>query len=664
MNLKLTTTLRLPMLLYILIPTAIILIAGSIGTFTFANNIMNDEAAAMGKAYAFTFENIFSVYSQRITTISAQEDSILAATGEFSVVSDSLTEQRKYFQNLDKNLLDIVFMDKNGGIVADGIGSNQGTIFFGYSDSLINTNKNHVYFSNLIINNEKYADDIFLAEKHIVSNGDTVGYIAAVISVDALGDQLADATYFSDGRIVLFDSNGNTINFNGDGQIVRKSEIPAPGIAQQIDQIIEKNTGLQTLDKPENINISGYLGSYNKISGTEWHWLAITSGSLLFAPINEFHLVSIFIILCMVVMMIVFTFIYTHRIIAPINNIIKASEEIKAGRRDCRIKVKSRNEFGLMSETLNELLDESVLSEELYKTISELSDNMLFEWDYIKKSMYVSKNLSDKFAVDPTKCTLDNGLFIESLMDEDTATVYRRNLSGMLRRKDKMNGEYRIKTKNGSPIWVSVRAQVVTDRLGETLRVLGVLTDIDVEKNLALKLSERASYDFLSQLYNRITFERELTNELERNADNKLAVMFIDVDDFKHINDRFSHAVGDEVIKFVSGVLKKSIKNHGFAGRFGGDEFIMCITDMEMLPHISVLAENIIQELYSGYYIKEADITLNIRASIGVALAPQHGRKMKKLIARADEAMYYVKKNGKSSFRIYSPDMYNTENKN
>ena len=241
-------------------------------------------------------------------------------------------------------------------------------------------------------------------------------------------------------------------------------------------------------------------------------------------------------------------------------------------------------------------------------------------------------------------------------MSEEYAEIYKRDISVLLKNRTGHSGEYQITTKNGSLLWFSVRALCVTDRLGEPLRVIGVVTDIDSEKKLELQLSERASYDFLSQLYNRSTFERELKSEIERSAHAKVAVLFIDVDDFKFINDRFGHSVGDEVIKYVAGCIKQRVKGSGFAGRFGGDEFVLCITDPKQIEEIESLSLDLIDELYEGYHSELANVSINVKASIGIAFFPEHGDDSDKIVAAADEAMYFVKKNGKANYHIYQPE--------
>ena len=281
---------------------------------------------------------------------------------------------------------------------------------------------------------------------------------------------------------------------------------------------------------------------------------------------------------------------------------------------------------------------------------------MLFEWDFHKERMYVSPNALAKFELDPSISTLSNGKFIDSLMSAEDAEKYKRDINTLLKNKNGYSAEYQLKTKSGAVIWVSLRAVCITDRLGEPLRVVGVITDIDNDKKMELQLSERASYDFLSQLYNRNTFIRTLTSEVDRRGQNKLGIMFIDVDDFKFINDRYGHTIGDEVIRFVADSIRKKVDDRGgFAGRFGGDEFVLCYTNQEDIENLENIAMNIIDELYVGYTTADGTI-INVRVSIGITYCPEHSDNVNDLISYADTAMYFVKKNGKTNYHVYMPE--------
>ena len=160
-----------------------------------------------------------------------------------------------------------------------------------------------------------------------------------------------------------------------------------------------------------------------------------------------------------------------------------------------------------------------------------------------------------------------------------------------------------------------------------------------------------------SQLYNRNTFIRNLTSEIERRGTKRVAALFIDVDDFKFINDRYGHTIGDEVIRFVADTIRKKVDDRGgFAGRFGGDEFVLCFTNQEDIENIENISMDIINELYAGYDTADGGMHIDVKASIGVAFCPEHTEDVNELLSFADTAMYFVKKNGKTNYHIYIPE--------
>lgn len=242
-------------------------------------------------------------------------------------------------------------------------------------------------------------------------------------------------------------------------------------------------------------------------------------------------------------------------------------------------------------------------------------------------------------------------------MSPEDSDKYKHDINTLLKNKSKISSQYQLLSKGGAIIWVSLSATCITDRLNEPLRVIGVITDIDNEKKMEMQLSERASFDFLSQLYNRSTFIRMLSAELDRRPPmNKIATMFIDVDDFKFINDRYGHTVGDEVIRYVADTIRKKVDDRGgFAGRFGGDEFVLCFTNQDDIANAEQIAMDIIDDLYVGHTTEDGTL-INVRASIGIAYCPDHTEDVNELLSFSDTAMYFVKKNGKTNYHVYVPE--------
>lgn len=655
---KIKTTLRILTTAFAVIPMLIVGIVGYFSMTGFATNSVSQFARAAGAAQQ---EIINQYLNECISDVAYLSFSNMAGTlaqsgqgddakSDLSLISENIADRNSGFKNL-------VITDALGSIVyeyEDIQGMKES--FFGFEE-LENYSEGSIKVSNIYMNNEDYETSVFYVAKSIDKDGlnNIDGFAIEVVDLSKISEILAQSTYGEGkGYLAVSDGTGCVLNYEGNA-IQKIDDISDSGIKDVFKSTVKPSSNENNVD----YNAGGKLGCYNYFTGgsnTNWKWISVYPASMSMSQIMVPVAISLGTMAVLAVICALLGILITKSIVNPMNEMVKVAREIQEGDREKRLDIKAHNEFKDISELFNNMLDDVSMSEELHRTISDISDNMLFEWDFHKETMYVSDNFREKFDIDPSEAQLANGKFLDKIMTEDYAEVYKRDISTLLKNRTGHSGEYQMTTKNGSLLWFSVRALCVTDRLGEPLRVIGVVTDIDSEKKLELQLSERASYDFLSQLYNRSTFERELKSEIERSAHAKVAVLFIDVDDFKFINDRFGHSVGDEVIKYVAGCIKQRVKGSGFAGRFGGDEFVLCITDPKQIEEIESLSLDLIDELYEGYHSELANVSINVKASIGIAFFPEHGDDSNKIVAAADEAMYFVKKNGKANYHIYQPE--------
>lgn len=656
-SLKIKTTLRILTTAFAVIPMLIVGIVGYFSMTGFAANSVSQFARAAGAAQQEIVNQYLNECISDVAYLSfsgtagtlAQSGQGDDAKAKLSLIAENIADRNSGFKNL-------VITDDSGNIVFESE-ETQGMkeSFFGFEE-IEDLQVGNVKVSGIYINNEDYGADIFFVAKAIDKDGLNIknGYAIEVVDLSRINEILAQSTY-GEGKGYLAVSDGYNCVLNYEGNKVQKiDDISDSGIRDVLKSTVKPSS-------KENIdyNVGSKLGCYNYFTGastSNWKWVSVYPGNMSMSQIAVPLAISLGAMVLLAVICALLGILITKSIVSPMNEMVKVAREIQEGDRDKRLDIKTHNEFKDISELFNNMLDDVSMSEELHRTISDISDNMLFEWDFHKETMYVSDNFKEKFDIDPSEAQLANGKFLDKIMTEDYAEIYKRDISTLLKNRTGHSGEYQMTTKNGSLLWFSIRALCVTDRLGEPLRVIGVVTDIDSEKKLELQLSERASYDFLSQLYNRSTFERELKSEIERSAHAKVAVLFIDVDDFKFINDRFGHSVGDEVIKYVAGCIKQRVKGSGFAGRFGGDEFVLCITDPKQIEEIESLSLDLIDELYEGYHSELANVSINVKASIGIAFFPEHGDDSNKVVAAADEAMYFVKKNGKANYHIYQPE--------
>ena len=335
----------------------------------------------------------------------------------------------------------------------------------------------------------------------------------------------------------------------------------------------------------------------------------------------------------------------------PLKTIEETLVKVRRGDHEARIPNEvSNNEYGQMSRAFNNLLDEIVVSEDRYRTITEMSDNIIFEWNFKTNEVFFSNNFNKKFSYRAPSDHFGDSFLLKAKLHEEDAERYKQDLEALGRGEEFKHNEYRMKNIYGDYIWVLIRTATPRDKEGNPLKIVGVILDIDRAKKSEQQLTTRASFDALTELYNRETIESQIDNEITLSEARKseMAVLFIDVDDFKHYNDQYSHATGDQVLKFVARTIKGTVNEFGFAGRYGGDEFIACIRNAEINDPTRA-AQDIISKLEEGFECDGVHLTVSV--SIGISMIKDdYNTRVEYIIGKADDAMYSVKKNGKSNY--------------
>ena len=638
------------LVIFALVPAIILGVVGTMASSGFGNDVKQEEFNTVTISKAGTVGTVFEGYLGDATMLSKLDAVVEAAkTG-----GDGASSIMKSYAESNPDVADALVLNASGTVVTSAAGAVNGTFehFDKISASEVST----------LLSWDKYTSDGFFVSREI-NNGSVVGYVCLVItpgSDSALAQALAGSYVNNKANLALIDSEGNTINFKGNGASMKSGQLDS-AIANVKGDFFKNNvSGVTVRDN----RVLGTAGKYRYISGvipevTSWRWLAVCDNGEFGSASSP--IVPLIVLAVAALIMSALGVLIVTKFVGKMHDMLKTMDGIThengiSSTRFAVNKKEEKSELGAIQTSFNEFLDEVKINSDRYRTIANLSDNMLFEWDFHKELMYISDNMLQKFDLKPDGATLSNGRFLDSLMTPEDADKYKRDISAMLKSQKGYNTQYQLMTKSGTPIWVSFRANCITDRIGEPLRVIGVLTDIDNEKKAEMQLSERASIDFLSQLYNRSTFIRMLTQELDRRGPNKVATMFIDVDDFKFINDRYGHSSGDEAIKFVADNIRKKVDGRGgFAGRFGGDEFVLCYTNQEDIANLEQIAMDIIDELYVGFTTAEGTL-INVRVSIGISYCPQHTEDVNELISFSDTAMYFVKKNGKTNYHIYMPE--------
>ncbi len=210
--------------------------------------------------------------------------------------------------------------------------------------------------------------------------------------------------------------------------------------------------------------------------------------------------------------------------------------------------------------------------------------------------------------------------------------------------------EFKIQTKEGNIRWIHHICQTVTDKNGENLGVRGSNRDITELKQLQKKLKHMAGHDLLTGLPNRALFLEHLDQtikEAKRNS-SMFAVVFIDLDDFKAINDTHGHEAGDAVLKKLAHTLTGMTRENDIVARLGGDEFVG-LFDVQQETDVGTIKEKIFNTVLKDIHCSTYNVT--IQYSLGVSVYPTDGTNVDTLLQKADQAMYLQKEINKAERR-------------
>jgi diguanylate cyclase (GGDEF)-like protein/PAS domain S-box-containing protein len=217
--------------------------------------------------------------------------------------------------------------------------------------------------------------------------------------------------------------------------------------------------------------------------------------------------------------------------------------------------------------------------------------------------------------------------------------------------------EVEIYRRDRTKKWVLANMRAVRDAGGNILFYEGTVEDITDRKVAEERVQFLAYYDALTGLPNRILLQDRLTKALAsaRRQKGKVALLFLDLDRFKDINDSLGHSVGDLVLKEVAERLEKWAREQDTVARLGGDEFIIVLTAAKDGADAAVAAERIMNAMTAACVIQGR--SLSISCSVGISIFPEHGKDGETLIKNADAAMYSAKESGRNRFRFFTDDM-------
>lgn len=261
---------------------------------------------------------------------------------------------------------------------------------------------------------------------------------------------------------------------------------------------------------------------------------------------------------------------------------------------------------------------------------------------------YVNDTVESIFGFTKEDFLINNTLWQEQIHHDDRPLV--RSFFETLRPRTSQEIRFRIHRSNGSICWLNSRIYH-NDELG---LFVGITSDITESKRQAEEIEFLAYHDPLTMLPNRSKLKIQLSSQLEHSIASPFALIFIDLDNFKNINDTMGHEIGDQILIEVGSRLRQLTMPNHLPSRFGGDEFVVLFNDSN-IANINLFCDQLIQTFKSPFSIN--NISFYLSSSIGISLYPEDARNAEDLIKHADTAMYEAKKNGKNQFVYYQSSM-------
>lgn len=284
-------------------------------------------------------------------------------------------------------------------------------------------------------------------------------------------------------------------------------------------------------------------------------------------------------------------------------------------------------------------------------------DGFIWEFDVaLYRYLYVSQQAQSMLGYDQNRW-IEDPEFQHKITHPDDIEQVKLAFDDAIARGFNQEIEYRIVVKNGQTLWVNERINIVKNSDGDVGLLRGLISDIQRRKEYEAQLAYMATYDELTGLPNRNYFERRLRESMvhSKRMGTHLAIMFLDLDGFKDINDSLGHAAGDQLIKTIGQRIKGTLREQEFAARFGGDEFCIVVMDITEDYVVAHVASRCLKVLEKSTSIVGQEIFP--RASIGIAMFPQDGETPELLLQCADNAMYAAKSAGKHQFAFYDIEM-------
>lgn len=277
----------------------------------------------------------------------------------------------------------------------------------------------------------------------------------------------------------------------------------------------------------------------------------------------------------------------------------------------------------------------------------------VWDWDMLEDTVVYSAQWKKMLGYEDAEIENSFNGWKKIWHPDDAASIEKAIADHLKGSSERYEIVYRCRHKNGDWRWLVTRGKILRNEEGAPYRWVGTNIDITQLKQAEEKIQYLAYHDNLTDLPNRqLFFDRlGIALALAQRNQSSLAVIMLDLDNFKRVNDSYGHAFGDLVLKASAERLNTALRKGDTVARFGGDEFVLILSDLKGVKDAINVAKKIVENFQKLFVIETREIL--VTASIGIALYPQDGTDEDSLLKKADFAMYQVKQAGRNGYQVY-----------
>jgi len=525
-------------------------------------------------------------------------------------------------------------------------------------------------------------------------NSNLIGVCSVDIFLSQISDFLRKQYVSKSGKIFIIDRAGLMVatssndillvdqNNDGKNERLDARDVATPIIHNAAEFLFKKYKGYENI--PGKQDFEFYISNEHQFAqvlslrdeyGVDWLIVVVVPESDFTSQIVADNQIAGLIIFFAVIISFFLSVGLARRISAPISQFIEATKALSnqewGGAVADRSRIMELNDLALsfnqmgvkLRAALDNLSSEILKREQVQRSLLESESRYATLMENIPVGVFRSSPSGRVFAANPAYLKMFGKDTHGSLGEFNAIDLYvnksdRENLLTALHSHGHVaNMEIQYKRDDESHFWAAVTARAIRDEDGNVLYFDGTIEDITERKIADDAIKFMATHDVLTEIPNRVLFEDRLLHamDLARRTGDMLAIVFLDLDGFKSVNDAFGHKHGDWLLQLTVSRLKSCVRASDTVARFGGDEFAIILEQLETADDAIPILEKIGRSVSEPFKVMEAEVF--VTASIGVSIFPSDGADLDTLIQNADRSMYRAKEIGKNNYQFFSTEM-------